>query len=116
MEQKEYKLGSIVIMKKPSKKEIAPKPKKLSKKELKRLQEEEAAKAKEEAIQAKRTAYLQFNEKELLVEILLALEGYNERISNIEKLAKSSSDDARIAALSSAGTSAQVATSILRSL
>ena len=75
--------------------------KKMSKKELKALQEEAEARIAEEKINAEREALMQLSEKELLVEILLALRGYDDRFSKLEKQVRANTNAANLAALNS---------------
>ena len=57
----------------------------LSKKEQKIVQGQETARIAEEKRIARREELMQMPEKELLVEMVLSLEEYNIRLSNIEK-------------------------------
>ena len=75
--------------------------KKLSKKEMKALQEEAEARIAEEKLNAEREALMQLSEKELLVEILLALRGYDNRISKLEKQVRANTNASNLTALNS---------------
>ena len=92
------------LFKKSEKPDTAPE-KKLSKKEMKALQKEAEARIAEEKLNAERESLMQLSEKELLVEILLALRGYDDRISKLEKQVKLNTNAANLAALSSANAS-----------
>ena len=88
------------------KKDVEPsKEKKLSKKEvhaLKKQQEKEkAAREEEERLQAEREALMALTEKELLVELIMTVRGYNERIKKLEKQVSSADSSANLAALNS---------------
>ena len=80
----------------------APKEKKLSKKEelalKKQQEEEEAARIAAERIQAEREELMKLTEKELLVELILSVRGYNDRITNLEKQLTATRDSANLAA------------------
>lgn len=69
--------------------------------QLKKEKEEEAARAAEVQLQAERERLLSMTEKELLVELILTMRGYDERIQRIEKSAKSAELDSSISALNS---------------
>ncbi len=87
------------------KKDVEPKEKnekKLSKKEKKAIEEQNAERIAKEKLDAERCALLQLSEKELLVEMILALRSYDERIIALEKKVGSAAQDANIAALNSA--------------
>ena len=92
------------LFKKSENPDTAPE-KKLSKKEMKALQKEAEARIAEEKLNAERESLMQLSEKELLVEILLALRGYDDRISKLEKQVKLNTNAANLAALSSANAS-----------
>lgn len=75
---------------------------KLSKKEKKALEEQEAARVAKEKLDAERQELLQLSEKELLVEIIFALRGYEERIKELEKTVGSAEKSAKVAAMNAA--------------
>ena len=87
------------------KKDIENKPevvKKLSKKEKKALEEQEVARIAQEKLDAERRELLQLSEKELLVEMIFTLRGYDERIKSLEKKVGNAETSANVAALNSA--------------
>lgn len=77
--------------------------KKLSAKEqraqAKKLKEEEAERAAEALLREERERLLSMTEKELLVELILTMRGYDDRLRKIEKSVKSAELDSSIAAL-----------------
>ena len=78
-------------------------PKKLSKKETakqkKQREKEEAERKETERIQTEREELMKLSEKELLVELVLTIRGYNNRLSKLEKKVSSAETSADIAAL-----------------